>query len=147
MDMETLAKEYLKYFTLGTRQLDNGKTESFVHNTEECPEELKDAIYNAHDDMLPDDRIYELFQNTLEKIAAGDDIDDIMPDNMDIYTHDKCAWMSSHAFRYCAVNEAIEEGANSLDSAIEIAQYNEENMVIECVKNFLETQLEERESA
>jgi len=144
-----LAFEAYKCFETATRP--NG--ESFHRVREGSPEWLSDLTWKAHDDgkLLPDDWRYATIVSALELLAEADDPDDdaaheFADENVDIYNHDRLAWLAAHSARPGYVDQAREEGligadADTLD-AIGVGQYVESLEVFEQVRSFLQDRLD-----
>lgn len=122
--------EIQKHFEL--KQRDNGESFYSLKDNDK-PEWLHDAIYQAHDGMLPDDYIY---QWVYDAVCAYDDydgdIDRVYGDlEGDIYNHALLKWLSSHSDRVALVDETMEELeiSSGLMSLIQIAQVREKERV------------------
>src|SRR3990167_5483241 len=84
----------------------------------EAPEPLRNSIYNAHGDRLPDDWIYDKYHSILDALAgytieSADDIDEqraeIVDGLVDVYTFDLTAWLNSHNSNVYYLTQAQEE--------------------------------------
>ena len=103
------AGEFCQWFEVKSR--DNNET--FVTCNEGRPEELRDLIYSAHGEYMPDDFIYSCVWNSLELIAQMDEDDDldelVYQMEADVYNHELLRWVSSNLQRMSAVDEAMQD--------------------------------------
>lgn len=81
------------------------------------PTWLKDLVFKAHEDMLPDDYKYEYVVDALEALSEGDDPDSPR-DEADVYNSDLLKWLSSHGERSGFVDEATKEFGHHPDLGI-----------------------------
>lgn len=99
----TQKAEYYSQF-LQSKQRDNGET--FVFMTDNRPEALHTAMYEAHGESLPKDWIFATFAELLDKITEYDaetveELRDkgydheIIDSCVEIYTHDLLQWLAS----------------------------------------------------
>jgi hypothetical protein len=102
-----LARKALEWFETGTR--DNG--EEFVKTKEGRPDWLKNLIFTAHGDMLPDDYRYKFIEDALQYIADQDEDADLdRPEiEADTYTSELTKWLHSRNDRVHYLTEALEE--------------------------------------
>jgi hypothetical protein len=109
------------YFTRAVR--DDGTT--YTTLTDEHPDWLHDAVYEAHDDELPNDWRYETCAQVAEAIDEGDTDASTIADSLtDIYNADLLAWVSGNLGRMSDVDEAMEDGSHdSLASLLMAGQY------------------------
>lgn len=114
MKLSKKIEKYLACFKYKKR--DNG--EGFMHLIDNPPEELRESVYKAHGDRLPDDWIYDKYHSILESFSQYDinDIDDIdearaeiVDGLVDVYTHDLTGWLHSHNSNMYYLGEAREE--------------------------------------
>lgn len=115
-----------------------------------APEWIKDAVRDAHDDMLPDDYVYGYARAAFDWIAENDGDEDSaaeFADNVDVYSADLLAWLSSHSARRGFVEEARSEGLLSpdadLDKQMMAGQYLERQRVYSVIWKAVEAQVEE----
>ena len=69
MDLQDFARIGANFFT--SAKYENGDT--FIKLKDDAPNWIKDAVYVAHDDMMPDDRIYDVACQAFHFIAESDD--------------------------------------------------------------------------
>ena len=81
------------------------------------PDWVYEAVYKAHGEMLPDDWVYDKARDALQTIVeAGEDTDldevraTFCDGAVDIYSHDRLAWLSSSLNRPNYCDEAAAEG-------------------------------------
>ena len=105
MNIQTDPTQISSYFVRNTRP--DGS--SFVTLSDDRPEWLQTAVYEAHDGETPNDWRYQTAAHIVELLADYDlaDIDDYrdeLADSLvDIYTHDLLAWLAADLNRtgYC----------------------------------------------
>jgi hypothetical protein len=104
-------------------------------------EELKNLIYKAHDNMMPDDYKYSYVVDALNLISecSEDDIqEEIYNIEADIYTSDLTNWLNSSNSRVYYLTEALEEyGITDGFQALSIAQQKERQEIANSVFNSL----------
>lgn len=117
---ENLARALADSFEQRTR--DNGET--FYCLTDNAPEWMREAMRDAHGDMLPDDTRYRMIRSAVYSLTdySPDDWEDClheMADSLvDVYTADLTAWLASHIQRVSYCDEAASEyGLESNDGA------------------------------
>lgn len=137
MNIQQLAKQYADWFETAIR---NNGTDYIRLRTEDA--QIKNLIYEAHDDMLPDDYKYQFIHEALEAIAEHDDIEDINLEP-DIYNCDLLKWVSSHLSRASYCNDAIENMLGFQDemdfmAIVSMAQSLEKDKVLQSVRTSLE---------
>jgi len=147
MTINEKATVYSKY--LVAKKRDNGET--FICMTDDRPQELHDAIYEAHDGALPSDWVFGTFADLLEKIDEYDietieDLEEtrheIVDNYVDIYTHDLLQWLASDVGNLEYLEDAMaerhfvkEDGAWQV---LAYAQYLAIDEVMRCVVSLLE---------
>jgi hypothetical protein len=150
-----LAQEAYDYFVTDTRPRSD---ETFTKTRDDAPEWVTDLVRSAHGDFLPDDWRYESIRSALGFIADnevdGDELDDLASEwsdqNVDTYTGQRLAWLSSNLNRagYCD-DAAAEFGFDSSEGIaqwIGMGQYMESGEVWASVVNTLRERLEELQS-
>lgn len=150
MTFEEIAKEVYGAFTTGTR--DTG--ESFVKLRADAPEWLDDVIGEIHGfDMLPDDWRYSVIRSAALEYWEADswDWDDVPSkvgdDACDVYTARIAHWGASNLDRFHAAEEALAEGtADTIESAIQRAQYEEAYGIAERLASAIDAREETLES-
>lgn len=94
------AEYYLSFFK--SINLENGDSRIVYKDYDNTPEELQDAIKEAHEDILPNDWIFTTFADLLQKVTEYDcesieQLEDyraeIVDNQVDIYTHDLTKWL------------------------------------------------------
>ena len=115
---------------------------------ENAPEELKQAIHNAHGDRLPDDWIYDKFESILSNLSeypvdnAGK-LDDyrheIVDGLVDIYNSELTAWLADGLDNIAIVDEAVAElGApEGVIKSIQWGQYKKLDEIYGEIVNYL----------
>jgi len=99
MNIRELAAEYLTMFEVLER---TDGTKTWKRKDEyQNHEDLQPLCQDAHDDMFPDDHVYNFIVDALSTIADADedaDLEDLAFDiEPDIYNHDLLRWLSSHS--------------------------------------------------
>jgi AcrR family transcriptional regulator len=93
------------------------------------PEWMLDAVREAHAGKLSNDWSYRLAAYIAQAAAgydAPEDYDSEIADSVvPVYTSELIDWMSSHADRRALADEAIENGAQSIDAACRQGCYSE----------------------
>jgi hypothetical protein len=116
-----------------TRTRDNGET--FVALTDDAPEWLRDAVYDAHGGLLPDDWTYAACSNLLDLLAECDDVDadPYFDDDVDVYTSDLLDWARSHT---SDIDDVLAEWRpDTLCDAIMIAQALELGRILRIIRH------------
>ena len=101
------------------------------------PEWLKDLCKAAHGDFFPDDWIYEQIANCLESISDNDCEDDALEaaeSAIDIYSSDLLDWAKGRGWY---VDDAIRDGARSMDAAIMQGQQTMIGEIFSSIVSFL----------
>jgi hypothetical protein len=149
-----LAKEAAGYFTMKQR---NGETIHVL--ADERPQWVLNLVRIAHDEMLPDDWRFASIASALEAMAEseasdtelqGGDLDFEWADaNVDTYTSERFAWLSSHLSRQGYVDEAHEllgTGEQDIAEQIGAGQYVELREVWDLVLQALIARRDELEA-
>lgn len=133
MNIQQLADKYYQSFQLKTRT--NG--ERFYCVKDDCQDDqLTELIRIAHDDLLPDDYIYQYIHDALEIISNMSETDDIYDITLepDCYTRDLLKWVSTNLTRIAYCDEAIEAyGCNDFVNILMTAQTIERENVLHSV--------------
>lgn len=135
MDLQDFARIGANFFT--SAKYENGDT--FIKLKDDAPNWIKDAVYVAHDDMMPDDRIYDVACQAFHFIAESDDDEpdsgEFANSTVDVYTGQLTAWMASHLARVSLVDEARDEFGDGEDiaSMIAMGQYLESTRVFHAI--------------
>lgn len=121
--MQKAAGEAFEAFETRKRREGERDEESFVSLKDNAPQWVKDAVYSAHGDFLPDDWRYDKIQDAFGAIHdASEDADttevgDEFADGaVDAYTHARLQWLASNLNRPGYCDEAREEGLIGEDS-------------------------------
>jgi hypothetical protein len=137
------AEKALTFFIEGKRIYSE---DTFVYLNEKAPEELRQAVKNAHGDSFPNDFVYGTFVDLLQKVTEYDDqrhnIEDIrheiVESECDIYTHDLTEWLADDINNVGYLTEVMEEGgANDGFQLLSQAQYKAIDEVMEHVISYL----------
>ena len=143
VSVQKLAKFYETFFF--TKKRDDG--EEFWLVKDDAPEELKELIHEAHEDMFPDDYKYEFILEALSTLSEYEDPDDAIEGiEADIYTSDLTDWLNSRNDRVYYLTEAQQQyQPEDGFQALSLAQYQEKSEVFWSVKNSLENTVEEND--
>lgn len=123
---------------------------------EGAPEELRDSVREAHGDRLPDDWIFEKYEEILSTLSGynledADEVEDnrheIVDGLVDVYTHDQEKWIAGGNSHY--IKEALDEYGYSEvpDNLLALAQYKAIDGIFSEVSNYLTAQFEAGEEA
>lgn len=145
---QKIASEYLKQFV--SKKRDDGN--SFYCLNSRNDKELIDLIYNCHDGVLPNDKIYEFIHDSftiLYENDNGDDASDYTSDIdalVDVYNHDLNSWVSSNLTFSSYVDRAIQEfGACDHFNALQIGQFLQRQEIFYKVLEFVNEKVKEHE--
>ncbi len=130
--------------------------EEYVRLKDGAPEWLKDAVHEAHGDLLPDDWRYSMAREAFQTIAEAVDTDGIesieneFADNTDVYTADLLKWLASNLTRigYCdeANNEYGFQKDTTTEEIIRRGQAGERLEVFGAIRRAIEAEQAEREA-
>ncbi len=135
--MTTRQLAQIAYDNLETRTRDDGAT--FITRTDTAPAWLQDVCMTAHGDMFPDDHKYEFIRDAVAIIAEDYDPVESSDSDVDGYTGQLLAWLSSNLNRMSYVDEAVEQyGYKDLSTAMMQGQYRERREVYDLVLSALE---------
>lgn len=136
---------YTKYF--GQRECHakgaGNDKKIIIYLKDNAPNWLREAVREAHDNLLPDDYIYEW---CFDACFVYDDyegntqraLDNIEPQT---YNYELLEWLSSHTDRVYLVDEALQEfGFTDLILAIAHSQVSEKTRVYEIIFNAIKKQ-------
>lgn len=146
MTIQKKAEKYSQYFT--ALKLENGDTRIILKD--DAPQQLRDAVKDAHGDKLPDDFTYSTFADLLSKITEYDcdTIDDlennrseIVDGYVDVYTHDLTKWLASDNSNVYYLGEVVRMTSECDDGfkLLAMAQYLAIDEVMQHVIGLLET--------
>jgi hypothetical protein len=104
-NINKLAAKYASKFVVKTR--DNG--DKFYSTEGDRPQALTDLIFDAHNDMLPDDYKYAFIVDALEYIS--DDTNNVDDPELreEPYNHALLKWLSSNLQRAGYVDDYVNE--------------------------------------
>jgi hypothetical protein len=114
-NLQKLAKELGDAFVQDKR---NDGT-MFYHLKDGSPQWMTDAIHKAHDELMPDDWIYEQCYHLADSIAQSDPdkwddyISEWADSLVDVYNADRTKWLASNLYYGAYVDEAVEELGHS----------------------------------
>lgn len=114
-----------------------------------APQELIDAIHEAHGDRLPDDYIYQWFKDILSdlsdySIETQEDIDEAMGEiidsNISVYTSDLTEWLNTNNNNVYYLSEVLDEYGSELDGfqLLSIAQSKAIQEVFDAIQALLQ---------
>jgi len=137
---------YSKHFATKTRN--DGK--EFTYLKTDAPEEVRDVLYAAHEDKLPDDYVYLWASEAFSELEMLEDEEEVQAaiDEVigDIYTSELTAWLNSRNDRVFYLTEALEEyEMKDGFQALSFAQEIEKKEVYNTVGAFIINKLEEGE--
>ena len=132
-------QDLARYFESKFVQKERDDGEKFW-DAEDRPEELKELIYDAHDDMLPDDWRYQFIWESLVALSEYEDPDEAIEGiEPDMYTSQLTEWLNSRNDRVYYLTEAQRNyGSDDGFQTLSQAQYEEKSEVFWSVKNSLE---------
>jgi len=135
--IQEIAKEAEFYFKQKTRN--NG--DKFYVLGDGRPEWLRDLVYDAHNDTLPDDFIYKFIWESI--VSIMEDGEDAYVEG-DIYTSDLTSWLNSNNGRVSYLTMALEELEEEKNgfNLLGYAQKLEKDEVFHSVLKSLEDQAE-----
>jgi hypothetical protein len=124
------------YFQRKTR--DDGTT--FYTLTDDAPEWLRDAVYEAHDSELPNDWRYDICHSIINELGDGYDPDEIADGLVDVYNSDRAAWLADNLARGCIEIERDLLG-DDIDAftVIGLAQYAAISEMVRVMVDAIET--------
>lgn len=118
---------------------------SYVCRKDGSPEWLKDLSRAAHGDSFPDDWIYDQISNCLESISDNDCEDDALEaaeSAIDVYSSDLLDWAKGRCWY---VDDAIRDGAGTLDAAIIQGQQTMIGEIFDSIVTFLSNMADDLE--
>lgn len=117
----------------------------YVFRKSGSPEWIKDLSRAAHGDSFPDDWIYEQIANCLESISDNDCEDgarEAAESAIDVYSSDLLDWANGRGWY---VDDAIRDGAGTMDAAIMQGQQTMIGEIFESIVTFLSNMAEDLE--
>lgn len=108
------AEYFCEFFTSDARN----DGEPFTKLKDDAPQELRDAVRDAHGDRMPSDWVYSTFWDLLQKVTEYncetiDNLEDyrheIVDGYVDIYTHDLLNWLASSVDNLEYLENAVAE--------------------------------------
>lgn len=135
---EMVIKAKLALNSLETKTHEDGTR--FVSVKDDAPDWLEDLCRDAHDDMLPDDFVFETIQEALSAIVDNDGDTDAVELEADCYNSDLIAWLGSHSRRPGYCDDAAEEYGTDggIMGMIRMGQYAEKREILYSVISSLE---------
>lgn len=131
--LSTLAEQAIQFFRFG----DEAKGERKIWMLQDdTPQWVRDLVYAAHDNFMPDDHKYEFIVDALESIRCSDVDDDLMEEvdndlEVDIYNHDLLKWVGSNINRSAYVDDVLADGhASEFFQLLREAQFRERREVL-----------------
>jgi hypothetical protein len=129
--------------------------ESFYALKDEAPDWMTDALYEAHNGILPDDWAYSAARSLVNGLADIDSDDtaesvqyngrdsEIIDSCVDVYTGRLTAWLASHLARVAYCDDAAEEYGEPGDMIKRIAQgqYYELSQIFNAILSACEAQV------
>jgi hypothetical protein len=141
----TLARNALE----SKNRSDNG--ERYICVKDDAPDWVTELCREAHDDMFPDDFVFETVAEALDAIIDQDGEADSVELEADCYNSDLLAWLGSHSSRVNYTDQAAEEfgtASEGIINQIMQGQYLEKRQILGNVVSFLENlDLEEMDGA
>lgn len=139
--VQDAATEAAKWF--GTRRRDDG--EQYVTLRDAAPEWVRELVYAAHGEMLPDDWRYATIDAAVQYIAETDEPDagEFADTAVDTYNADRLKWLASSLERAGYCDQAADElglTAGSIMERIGWGQYEEACEVFNLTLSALERQ-------
>jgi hypothetical protein len=108
---------------------------TFVHMADDAEDWMREAVREAHGDMLPDDVKYRMCDEVADRLANrdSDEWDDVQHEEcdglVDAYNTDRLRWLASSVYRADYIDEARKEGLIGPDAdefeRIGVGQYAE----------------------
>jgi hypothetical protein len=140
--IESVADEAYRAMERATRE--DGS--QYVRLRDDAPEWVRTMVYDAHNDILPDDWRYAAIMDALSDIADHGDTEsgrDEFADAADIYNADLLTWVGSHIGRAGYVDEAREEYGEPRDfyHGLQMGQYLERAEVYDAVLEAISSRL------
>lgn len=100
--------------------------------TDDASQDLKDSVYQAHGDTLPNNWVFQTYSSLLDDLSGYtinsiDDIEDhrheIVDGCVDIYTYDLKKWLSDWPNASDFFDQALEFIPKTSDQGLAMAQY------------------------
>lgn len=115
-----MSTTYTKFFERKAR--DNG--EVYYTLTDDAPEWLRDAVYEAHDGEMPNDWRFETCYAILACFEDGStDPGDVADSLTDVYNHDLARWLSDDVTRGCVELEGFQPDTLDVWTVARAMQY------------------------
>ena len=146
MDIQELATHALRFFERRTRRRGEDETQ-FYTLTDRHPTWVKEMVYSAHEDMMPNDYKYQYVVDTLDALSEGQDPEEALYEiEADVYNYDLLRWLESHGERVGFVDEATRELGHNAELGIigdiMMGQVQEKQQVWQSVVSSLRERLE-----
>lgn len=113
MKLKNKIKKYEAMFELKKRNDD-----SIIVFKDNASDNLKDSVFKAHADRLPDDWIFDIYHSILSTlmdydIETIDDIEEFRSEIVDglvsVYTYDLTKWLNTSNYNVYYITEALED--------------------------------------
>jgi len=141
----TISKKAIKYLKMFKTVKRGDEDITVFHN---ASEDLKDSVYKAHGDRLPNDWIFDKYQSILQSITDYDiESDDDLLDNrgeivdglVDVYTSDLTEWLNDSNYNVYYIEEAQKEYGPEDDGfkLLSMAQYKAIDEIFDYVYSLL----------
>lgn len=125
-----------------------------VRRNADTPEWVANAIYEAHDDIMPNNWVYEVAHDAFAAIHDGvgsysDDVLTGFADSADMYNADLLNWVRDYPAASGFIDEAVSEfgGAKDFFHSIQMGQYEARSMIFGIILEAVTSELTDREDA
>ena len=148
MDIQELATHALTFLESKVRPARGDERETrFYTLTERYPTWVRDMVYTAHEDMMPNDYKYQYVVDTLDALSEGQDPEEALYEiEADVYNYDLLKWLESHGERAGFVDEATRELGHNAELGIigdiMMGQVQEKQQVWQSVASSLQERLD-----
>lgn len=150
MELHELAEIGYNSMKVNVRQTTPQYGDCYISCKDDAPEWVRHMVREIHDELLPDDFIYDKIHSFLEYFSeegADEEGAREYADTMvDVYITDLEKWVQSHSVRREYVNEAMREfEADTYESSLSFGQAIELNQIASQVFYHLEATLQDME--
>lgn len=117
--MSTKLAERIEQYAGWFEYKERGDDDTIVILKDGAPEEIREAVYKAHGEIMPNDWVYSTFLGILEKLQEYtiedlEDVDEYRPEIVDslinVYTYALTRWLAEDISRVHYVTEALQNG-------------------------------------
>ncbi len=117
------ATKKLEGFALLASYFTTENARGVVTLTDDRPDELRDAVYELHDGMMPSDWLYEACHDMVDALSEYDDPDEdsvweAADGCVSVYDHERASWLTEYAGATEAVDNWREEVGDDGNSTI-----------------------------